>query len=114
MSANPTIQNVRAIISQICLRTNYKPTASYHRGLVAHEAETAFDTLNTLCLPSEFVGVDEEGTCGYLVGVEADVATQLVLRHPVLEHMLVLPYLTTPTILFIHQPCLEFDFLGRI
>ncbi|KAG9025940.1 hypothetical protein FS837_004771 [Tulasnella sp. UAMH 9824] len=114
MHANPAVQNIKSFISEEYL-SKASANASLQRGLWDADAKSAFKTTHTLCLPSELVVVDEEGTCGYIVGVPGlDLVRQLTPNHPLLADDLLLPDLTNPTILLVQQPCLEIDFFGRI
>lgn len=115
MPANPAVQNIGNYTSDENLWTDPSAKACLVRGMLDADAKVAFKTIHTLCLPSGFVVVDEEGTCGYLVGMPwLDATEQLHLAHPVLQNKLLWRDLTTPTALFVQQPCLENDFLGRI
>ncbi|KAG8900516.1 hypothetical protein FRC01_010110 [Tulasnella sp. 417] len=113
-AANHAIQNIGSATSDEHFWKDPQMKDSLRRGIVDMEAKVAFRTLNTVCLPSQFVVLDDGGTCGYLIGVDSKVADTLSPDHPVLQNALVLPDLTTPTILLVLQPCLEIDFLGRI
>ncbi|KAG8913625.1 hypothetical protein FRC00_001973 [Tulasnella sp. 408] len=115
MSTNPAVQDIGNYTSDEYLWTDPSAKACIQRGMLDADPKVAFKTIHALCFPSEFVVVDEEGTCGYVVGVPwLDATEQLHPGHPVLENDLLLRDLHTPSVLFIQQPCLENDFLGRI